>query len=188
MKYLNKSAQSQVIQNKWRYATTSHRPKIRAELLREQQGFCAYTERYVAPIDACEIEHFDNRLKGTADDDYWNWYAVHRWINQQKRPIAAFLPILLPHDRTLPNRIRYQDGQFQAMHEKDLEAQNLIKFLMWNDPTLALYRNKFVARLKQIKADFFPGDKTGFLDYISSDPENLNFITVLEAELGLSLT
>ncbi|MEZ4674268.1 MAG: hypothetical protein R2932_08510 [Caldilineaceae bacterium] len=77
MRYLRKLPESRITREAWRYETDSHRPKIRAELLIEQRGYCAYTERYVNPLDSCDIEHFDNRLKGQPEDGYWNWYAVH---------------------------------------------------------------------------------------------------------------
>lgn len=164
----------------------SHRPHIRAELLCEQWGFCAYTERYITPIDACDIEHFDERLKETAADSYWNWYAVLRWSNQRKKRIEKFLPILAPHDPSVPARIHYRDGQFLPVDEVDLEARNLIEFLGWNDPTLAQYRNKFVARKRQDYLDLFAEDRAAFVAYTRRNPENLSFLTALEAEFGFS--
>lgn len=186
MRYLRKTSESRIIREGWHYNTQSQRPGIRSELLLEQQGFCAYTERYVAPIDACEIEHFDDRLKGQ-EDNYWNWYAVHRWINQHKRRIEQFLPLLLPHDPTVSERIVYLDGQFQACNEDDQEAVNLIRFLRWNDPTLAEFRNKHVRHILYIRTHFFADDEAGFIEFIQRDPANLSFITVLEAELGITI-
>lgn len=186
MKYLRKSTESAILQAQWHYATPSHRLQIRAELLHEQSGFCAYTERYITPIDACEIEHFDDRMKETSVDSYWNWYAVLRWINQRKRRIDKFLPILAPHDPTLSARIHYKDGQFLPVDATDVEAHNLIEFLGWNDPTLAQYRNKFVARKRQDYLDLFAENRVAFLEHQKKDPENLSFLTVLEAELGFS--
>jgi hypothetical protein len=139
MNYLAKDPQSPIIAAGWKYSTQSQRSKIRQQLLAEQCYFCAYTERYVAPIDACEIEHFDDRLKNTADDSYWNWYAVHRWVNQHKPSIDKFLPILMPHDSTIGHRIHYSEGAFRAIDPADLEAVNLIEFLGWNNPTLATF-------------------------------------------------
>lgn len=186
MKYLNKSTESEIIKQAWRYATKSHRQRIRNELLREQRGFCAYTERFVTPIDALEIEHFDDRLKGKSDDSYWNWYAVHRWINQKKRPIDKFLPILTPYDVNLSDRIHYEAGGFWPINAQDIEAENLIEFLGWNDPTLAQVRENHVSRLKYMRDNFFSGNNSAFLEYIKQDPENLSYKTVLEAELDLS--
>jgi hypothetical protein len=186
MKYLAKDPQSPIIAAGWQYSTQSQRPKIRQQLLVEQQNFCAYTERYVAPIDACEIEHFDDRLKKSPADSYWNWYAVHRWVNQRKPSIEKFLPILMPSDPTLPERIHYSQGAFRAIDPADLEAVNLIHFLGWNDPTLAAFRQKHVALLRDTQNRFFPGDPNGFCAYIAENPANLSFQTVLAAELGLN--
>jgi hypothetical protein len=188
MKYLAKDPQSLIIAAGWKYSTQSHRPKIRQQLLAEQCGFCAYTERHVDPLDACEIEHFDDRQKPTLEDSYWNWYAVHRLSNQQKPRIEKFLPILMPYDPTLPQRIHYNEGAFRAINPADLEAVNLIKFLGWNDPTLAMSRQKHVARIRDTQQRFFPNDPAGFRAYIVQHPDNLNFKTVLEAELGMEFS
>lgn len=186
MRYLRKSEQSEIIKRGWRYSIQSQRPKIRIALLREQKQFCAYTERYIAPIDACDIEHFDDRLKDTPKDDYWNWYAVHHWINIRKRPIVNFLPIMSPYDETLPNRIRYVDGEFRAVDEDDIEAIHLIEFLGWNDPELAEYRARTINRIKEFRT-FYNGDDAKFVEFITAHPEYLDFISALEVELGLSL-
>lgn len=186
MKYLGKTADSTVIQEGWTYAKQGDRPKIRSELLNEQSGFCAYTERYVTPVDAVEIEHFDDRLKGTSDDDYWNWYAVHRWINLKKPKIDALLPILSPYDESVQNRIQYKGGIFVTVEENDQEAKNLITLLGVNDPSLVEYRAKSLARVKSYR-DLFETESE-FVEFLTSDPENLSFISMLEAELELNLS
>jgi hypothetical protein len=66
MRYLKKSPHSQVISNELQYPKDSR--SIRDELLKEQRGFCAYSERYVQNTDARDVEHFDARLKGTEND------------------------------------------------------------------------------------------------------------------------
>lgn len=187
MRYLPKSPHSPILSAAWRYEIKSQRAKIRDALLAEQQGYCAYTERYIAPIDACDIEHFDNRIKGQLQDSYWNWYAVHHWVNLHKRSIEHYLPILLPYDPSVRERIEYRNGQFQPVRSDDQAAQNLIDFLRWNDPTIAAYRHKFVRRIKDLRA-LFADDEAGFIAYLLEHPENLSFITVLEAELGIKLS
>ncbi|MEM7536521.1 MAG: hypothetical protein AAF639_30335 [Chloroflexota bacterium] len=190
MRYLAKSNPSKILEEGWRYSIPSHRPKIREELLKEQYNFCAYTERYITPIDACDIEHFDERKKKNinGEDDYWNWYAVHHWINMHKRSITNFSPIMLPYDDTLPERIRYVDGEFRAIDEDDIEAHHLIEFLGWNNPKVAEYRAKVIARHREVHQLFFAGDDEKFIEYMKQDSENLSFITALEAELGLSFS
>jgi len=186
MKYLSKTTESEILKQGWLYSKQSERTKIREALLEEQSNFCAYSERYIAPIDACDIEHFDDRLKGKDEDNYWNWYAVHHWFNMRKRRLDdRFLPIMRPYDERLHQRIKYENGAFHAVDEEDIEAANLIKFLGWNNPTIAAYRAKTIARIVDLRA-LFQDDAT-FVEYLTSEPENLSFITVLEAELGLSL-
>jgi len=55
------------------------------------------------------------------------------------------------------------------------------------DPTLAREREGFINRMKQDRARFFNNDTQGFLDYLKDYPDNLSFITALEAELGMEL-
>ncbi len=43
MRYLKKASDSGVLSSGWSYPQNA--PQIRAELLREQKGFCAYSER-----------------------------------------------------------------------------------------------------------------------------------------------
>jgi hypothetical protein len=60
----------------------------------------------------------------------------------------------------------------------------LIKYLGWNRPELAQDRANHVRRIRELRT-FFGSDTAAFLDYLLNDPENLNFLTALEAELGL---
>ena len=181
------NSQSTIITNNWQYTNSRHRPKICKALIKEQQGYCAYSERYILPIHASEIEHFDDSKKKTSNDDYWNWYAVLRKMNQIKigKKIKDYLPILDPQDPQLTQRICYKAGQFQTVQPGDTEAQNLINFLGWNDPTLARERDGFINRRKKDRARFFSNDPQGFIDYLKEEPDNLSFITALEAELGI---
>lgn len=184
MRYLRKTEASKVIKQGWRYPT--HRAKIREELIEEQLGYCAYTECFLTPMHAVDVEHFDDRLKHQEEDGYWNWYAVlHKW-NLRKRSIENFLPILSPFDESLAQRITYLYGAFRSVNDDDVEAKNLIDFLMWNDPSLASERSNALARAKDIREISFSDDDEGFIAQWKRDPANLSYITVLEAELGLS--
>lgn len=63
-------------------------PKDRDEAVQAlttlQKGYCAYSERYLKPLDSVELEHFDPRKKGTPEDGFENWHAVIRWMNAHK--------------------------------------------------------------------------------------------------------
>lgn len=183
MRYLDKTSDSTILATDWRYPQDAS--KIREELVREQRGFCAYSERFIKHTDSCDVEHFDPRLKNTPKDDYWNWYGVLHWMNSHKpRKIEPYLPILRPHDSTRGERIKYEDGQFVTTQEGDVEADNLIKYLGWNRPEVAQDRANHIRRVRELRT-FFGRDTAGFLDYLQNDPENLSFLTALEAELGL---
>jgi hypothetical protein len=64
MRYLRKSSDTKVMISEWRYPGDA--VAIREELLCEQRGFCAYSEKHVGAIDETHVEHFDPRLKGTS--------------------------------------------------------------------------------------------------------------------------
>ena len=185
MRYLSKTDNSAVLSSEWQYPRDAR--KIRQALLEEQQHYCAYSERYVQGTDSCDVEHFDPRLKGCKDDGYWNWYSVLHWVNSHKpRKIAPFLPILMPHDPTLSQRVKYEDGQFSPSEEEDREADNLIKFLGWNRPELARDRSNHVRRIRELRT-FFDNDVSAFVDYLRDHPEDMSFATALEAELGIEM-
>lgn len=183
MRYLKKSASSQVISNKWQYPKDAKR--IRDELLNEQIGFCAYSERYVQNTDAVDVEHFDARLKGKENDSYWNWYAVLSWMNKRKpRKIEPFEPILKPYSEDIEQRIKYEDGQFLAVDPNDEEADNLIEYLRWNSPELSEDRRKHIERIRSVQK-VWGDDQERFFDYLVNHPENLSFFSALTVELGL---
>ena len=64
-------------------------------LLDEQKKFCAYTDEYVSRTDAKDIEHFNPTLKGTPEDNYYNWFLVkHQWNKEKSYKWQEFQPIL----------------------------------------------------------------------------------------------
>lgn len=188
MRYLKKDPQSSLLQEAYRYEKVSDRPKIRYQILKEQRGFCAYSERFIKVTDETDIEHFDPRLKDTPDDGYKNWYVVLPWFNSRKpKKIEPFLPILSPSSPDIAKRIYYQKetGVFQATDEDDLEAKNLIRFLKWDCNEFAEDCLKHVSRIREIRD--LCGDEAFFLTKLQSYKDNLSFATALEAELGIDV-
>ena len=187
MRYLKKSRDSRILAAGWTDSDQDRREnrKIRDELLCEQQQFCAYSEKYVQPMESCDVEHFDPRLKHTPRDDYWNWYAILHWMNNHKPKIERFFPLPVPHSPDLLGRIRYEAGQFLAVDPMDREADNLIRFLGWNRPELAKERNNHVSRVRTLRDTFLEGDDQAFLSYLREHPQELSFATALHAELGI---
>lgn len=183
MNYLKKSQDSKIIRQRWSYPKDAR--SIRAELVREQHGFCAYSERYIQNTDARDVEHFDPRLKGSAQDSYWNWYAVLHWMNQRKpRKIEDFEPVLDPYSTDLEQRIKYENGQFLAIDAEDKDTDNLIRYLGWNSPELAKDRRNHMKRIQFVQ-QMFGNDPIGFCNYLASNPVNLSFFSALKVEFDL---
>lgn len=189
MRYLKKTPESRTLAADWSYPRDAN--KIRAELLREQRRFCAYSERFIQQTDSCDVEHFDPRLKGKAGDGYDNWYAVLHWMNSRKpKKIDPYLPILHPSSSDLRDRIRYevgQDGEFVASRDDDIEAENLIRFLGWNRRELCNDRKKHVSRIRDLKS-FHGENMQEFREYLRAHPEYMSFATAIEAELGIDVS
>lgn len=184
MKFLAKNTHSRIVQQDLSYAKQSDRPAIRQILKAEQQGFCAYSERYLQNTDEVHIEHFDGRLKNTDQDSYHNWYAVLARINTTKaKKIKPFLPILSPSNDNLGTRIHYTDKIFQPLDKEDIEADNLIKYLGFNKYELTTDRNNHIQRILYLKAQL----EDDFEDFLQNHPQELSFITALEVELDMPL-
>lgn len=71
MRFLKKIANSQIITDNLNYSNVGQRDSIRAILIKEQKGFCAYSERFIKHTDSVDIEHFDARKKNTVNDNYY---------------------------------------------------------------------------------------------------------------------
>ena len=188
MKFLGKKEDSEILAQKLDYKTQSHRPNIRQLLIDEQQGFCAYSERYIKNTDSVDIEHFDGALKPTEEDGYYNWYAVLSWFNSNKpkKLDERFQPILPPNSADLQDRIHYEDGIYVTTNETDEEAQNLIDYLGFNKHELTQDRNKHIARIKNLRQ--LCGDEALFMETLAEARENLSFSTALEVELNMNLS
>ena len=146
-----------------------------------QKGYCAYSERYLKPLDSVELEHFDPRIKNTDEDGFKNWHAVIRWMNAHKsRRIDDFEP--LPDFETwMPDRVRYEGGFF-VCEDGDLETKNLIEFLGVNRLEVFEERSNHIARLRNMQ------NKLGqelIIEILCESPEELSFPTAIEAELGI---
>ena len=81
MKFLSKTKDSNILKRNLKYKKndTQNNRILKEALLQEQKNFCAYTEKYIQQLDACEVEHFNSSLK--YKDDYYNYYAVLRRAN-----------------------------------------------------------------------------------------------------------
>ncbi len=187
MRYLKKINNSPIIINNLNYANTGDRGDIRTELINEQQGFCAYSERFIKHTDSVDIEHFDPRKKNTLDDGYYNWYATLHWLNSHKPNIIdPYLPILPPNSPDLTARITFENGLFREVTTGDIEAQNLIDFLGVNKYEVYTDRAKHLNRINALK-NLCGDDNQLFVDKMIEDQDNLSFATALEQKFDLDV-
>jgi len=108
------------------------------------------------------------------------------WLNSHKpKFIEPFLPVLIPHDIDIKDRIRYEDGIFIPINADDIEAQNLIDFLGVNKAEVYNDRVKHINRIRTLKA--LCGDDNLFLRKMIEDQDNLSFATALENVFGLNV-
>jgi CRISPR/Cas system Type II protein with McrA/HNH and RuvC-like nuclease domain len=115
MRRIHKSDNYKIITENLNYTegNSNDNLKISKILYKEQKGFCAYTEEYIGRADAKDIEHFNPKLKNTADDSYLNWFLVkHQWNNEKSIKWENFQPVLNPTDSTFENRILYDNGDY----------------------------------------------------------------------------
>jgi len=187
MRYLKKINDSSIIINHLNYSNAGERGDIRRELINEQQGFCAYSERFIRHTDSVDIEHFDPRKKNTPDDGYYNWYATLHWLNSHKPyNIDPYLPILAPNSIDLTARITFEDGLFKEVNFYDIEAKNLIDFLGVNKFEVYTDRVKHINRISALK-NLCGDDDQLFIDKMIEDQDNLSFATALEQKFNLDI-
>lgn len=187
MKYLLKNENSSIIRENLSYEKKSERPKIKQELIKEQENFCAYSERYLLNTDEIHIEHFDGRIKHTTDDNYYNWYAVLSWMNSHKaKKIEPFLPIIQPYE--IDDKISYTNGVYFPTNSTDIESKNLIEYLGLNKYELFVDREKHISEMKTMLTDFCNNDIEKLKDFLKYNRKNLSFYTALEHELNIDLS
>jgi hypothetical protein len=194
MKFLAKHPASAVAVAGMRYVIGRDNSGLRRLLLREQKGFCAYTEKVFEDLDAVDVEHFDSRKKG--QDDYFNYYAVLHSANQRKRRKeraaegARFFETLFFQSKDeFTSRIAWvaETNAYEEVDLADNEARELIEFLGFNDPELWLQRRKHLDTLAELFR--LAGlDESGQRAWLERHPEQLSFVSALELHLGLDLT
>lgn len=193
MKFLSKRVDSEVLAQGLIYQENRgvNNKCIHDLLLAEQKSFCAYTEKYVVGLDSTEVEHLNSSKKYA--DDYYNYYVVLRKANEYKlkkdnhyRGAQFFESLFFQNKEEFDSRIQYVDGVYEEVHLQDFEARDFIDFLGFNEHPLYEDRKKHVKRLKALFEDA-NWDNEKRLQYLSSNPNELSFITALEIELGLNL-
>jgi hypothetical protein len=196
MKFLPKNPQSDILTDGLVYkdGNTKNNRTLRERLLLEQKRFCAYTEEYITSTGSDDVEHFDRLKKKNGNDDYFNYYATTHKANKAKSNKdkqfegASFFESLFFHDKVILNsRIKYVDGQFDAMNATDVEAKQLIEYLSLNDDWLFSERANHIALLRDTFADArYTKDEQKA--YLLRHRKMQSFITAIEHEFDLDLS
>jgi len=194
MKFLSKSNKSKIFAENIVYQKNAaeNNAKLKEKLFNEQKCFCAYTERFVE-IKECEVEHFNNSLK--YNDNYFNYYCVLREANLRKRSKENFIDansisLFFQNYDILKSRINYNKeiGEYETIDIDDIESDNLINLLGFNDFELKNRRINHIKRLKRNKIDSNYSTEQ-FLNFIKDfKQDNLSFVTAIESEFDIDLS
>ena len=158
-------------------------------LVQEQLNFCAYTEKYLQPLDSIEVEHFNPSLKN--NDNYFNYYAVIRNANLYKQDekyanALFFQSLFFQNKQNLAARIGFSNNIYYEINETDTEARDFIDFLGFNHPTLSELRSKHLKRLKEAfqEANY---SKEDIKNYFRKNKDQLSFSTAIEVEFEIEI-
>lgn len=189
MKRVLKSPTSQIISDNLMYKSKGDNSKLGTLLLKEQKGFCAYTEHYIGFDDANDIEHFNPNLKDLQNDNYYNWYKVKHLPNQRKTK-NWITPILVPHAEDFENRIIYNEGEYFAKPD-DNEANNLIILLDLNNQKKVEDRKNYIKRRResindrklqtQIEIEKY------FQDKIDNEIDSIKYLRAIQEEFKINI-
>jgi hypothetical protein len=189
MKRVFKSPISQIISDKIIYKSNGDNSKLGLLLLKEQKGFCAYTEHYIGFDDANDIEHFNPNLKDMLDDNYYNWYKVKHLPNQRKTN-NWIQPILIPHDDDFEKRVIYDEGEYFAKPNDD-EANNLIILLDLNNQKRVEDRKNYIKRRREsINDRKLQTDieiKKYFQEKIDNEINSISYLRAIQEEFKIDI-
>lgn len=190
MKFLSKNANSDILAANLTYTHNSNLNSIlKVRLSAEQYNFCAYTEKYLQPLDSVEIEHLNSAIK--YNDNYYNYYAVIRNANLYKKDelyVGApfFDSLFFQNSEDFNNRIAFANNIYYEVNEIDTEARDFIDFLGLNHPTLSQQRSNHVKRLRGVFENANYTDEE-ISNYFSTHLEELSHITAIEKEFEMEL-
>ncbi len=192
MKFLIKDPNSNILSKGLIYKENNSKNnlKLKSELIKEQNNFCAYTEKYIQKLDATEVEHFNSALK--FNDNYYNYYAVLRVANLYKKDsvyknATFFNSLFFQSAKQFEKRIKFVDNTYIEIDENDKESKEFIDFLGFNHERLYTDRRKHMKRLKRNFEDA-NYSKNQIINYLKEHKEDLSFITAIENEFEIDLT
>lgn len=191
MKFLSKNPTSYILTNKITYkqGASENNKNLKELLVQEQSNFCAYTEKYLEPLDSVEVEHLNSSLKYR--DDYYNYYAVLRNANLYKKDekyvgASFFESLFFQNKEIFAARIGFKNNIYYEINEGDKEAIEFIDFLGLNHPTLSDQRSKHVKRLIESFKDA-NYSKEDIENYFQKNKTQLSFCTAIESEFNINV-
>ncbi len=190
MRRVIKYPDSKIIQEELKYikGNSYNNNKIAAILFEEQKKFCAYTDEYISRTDAKDIEHFNPNLKGTSEDNYYNWFLVkHQWNKEKSYNWDKYQPILYPTAEDFEDRVVYIDGDYTSKNSDDNHAKNVIKLLQLDDPGLAEKRKKYISRKRKEIENANEHAFSYFSTLIDDDPCNVHYLRAIKEEFGIDV-
>lgn len=189
MRRVIKKPDSKILKEELSYISgnSTNNKKIADILFDEQKKFCAYTDEYISRTDTGDIEHFNPTLKDTLSDNYYNWFLVkHQWNLEKSYKWGKYQPVLSPTAEDFEERVIYKDGDYIAK-ESDEEANNLIKLLKLDDPTLAENRKRYIKRKREEMKAFGQDATSFFSDLISADVCRVSYLRAIKEEFGVDI-
>jgi hypothetical protein len=189
MKRIVKNLNSQIITKKIIFNSKKNNSKLSEILLKEQKGFCAYTEEYIGFSDAKDIEHFNPNLKDEPNDNYYNWYLVKHLPNQRKTK-NWITPMLMPYVEDFEFRIIYDNGEYFAKPNDD-EANNLIVLLDLNNQKKVEDRKNYIKRRREFITDRKLQTKTEIISYfqnkIDNEIKSISYLRAIQEEFKINI-
>jgi HNH endonuclease len=190
MRRIHKKNDSEIVLKKLNYieGNSNNNLKISKILYQEQKGFCAYTEEFIGRADAKDIEHFNPKLKNTAEDSYLNWFLVkHQWNIEKSTKWDNFQPIINPTDSNFENRIVYDNGDYRVADSNDIEAVNLIRLIKLDDLILADERKKYIRRKTDEIQKFGISNEAFFKILIEDNIKSISYLRAIQEEFKINI-
>ena len=162
--------------------------KVADVLLKEQKGFCAYTDEPISRTSSADIEHFNPTLKNSTDDNYNNWFLVkHKWNQQKSYKWKNYQPILYPTAEDFEKRVLYLDGDYISNDSDDIEAQNVIDLLKLDGAGLADERKRYIKRKREEIKIYGQDSETYFQTLINDNPIGVSYLRAIQEEFDIDI-
>lgn len=171
------------------YVNNGNNTNLRKILLKEQKGFCSYTETYLGRTDQKDIDHFNPTQGFINRNKYFNLLLCKAlWNREKSDKWDKFQPVLSPFSDEFETKVIYNKelNLFEAHDENDAEAQHLVKLLKLDDYDLSIERKKYIELCKELM-NYYESPTIYFQKIIEKSPTELKFIRSLEEEFGIDI-